>query len=155
MSIASVSTVHGLIVVISFIGMGDIVTDDVFKWLFSDPKMIKASTTIGRLMDDINSRKREKERVHIATAIDCYMNQYKVTEEEAKEELQKQIVNAWKDMNEECLYPSAFPMKILTIIFNLTCITNVVYIDGEDHYSDARTKMKSYVKSLLVEPIQV
>ena len=41
----------------SFVGMGNVVTRDSFEWLFSDPKMVKASEVVGRLMNDIVSHK--------------------------------------------------------------------------------------------------
>ena len=40
-----------------FVGMGNIVTRDSFEWVFSDPKMVKASAVLSRLMDDIVSHK--------------------------------------------------------------------------------------------------
>jgi hypothetical protein len=41
----------------SLVGMGDVVTKDAFEWLFSDPKLLRASTVVCRLMDDIVSHK--------------------------------------------------------------------------------------------------
>ena len=41
----------------SFLGMGDIVTKEAFDWAFSNPKIITASSIIGRLMDDMKSHK--------------------------------------------------------------------------------------------------
>ena len=42
---------------LSFLGMGDILTKEVFDWTFSNPKIIIASSVIGRLMDDMESHK--------------------------------------------------------------------------------------------------
>ena len=39
----------------SYIGMGDIATEYIFKWAASEPKIVKASSIICRLMDDIVS----------------------------------------------------------------------------------------------------
>jgi hypothetical protein len=36
-------------------GMGDTTTEDIFKWISNEPKIINASIVIGRLMDDIVS----------------------------------------------------------------------------------------------------
>lgn len=41
----------------SLVGMGDIVTDDCFKWVFSNPKIVRASAVVCRIMDDIVSHK--------------------------------------------------------------------------------------------------
>ena len=55
MSNALVSSAYSMLTTTSFLGMGDIVTKEAFDWVFSDPKMIRASNVIGRLMDDIVS----------------------------------------------------------------------------------------------------
>ncbi|MFQ6635370.1 hypothetical protein Gotur_012383 [Gossypium turneri] len=39
--------------------------------------------------------------------MECYMKQYRVSMQEAYNELYKQINNAWKDINEEFLKPTA------------------------------------------------
>ncbi|PRQ31672.1 putative (-)-germacrene D synthase [Rosa chinensis] len=62
--------------------MGDIVTKDSFEWIFSDPKIVKTSSVVCRLMDDIVSHKFEQKRGHVASAVECYMKQYGATEEE-------------------------------------------------------------------------
>ncbi|KAF7851493.1 hypothetical protein BT93_L3779 [Corymbia citriodora subsp. variegata] len=154
MPIALTTSGVGLIVVWSFLGMGDIVTKDVFDWLlFSDPKMVKASAVVSRLMNDIAGHKLEQKRGHAASAVECFMKQYGVTEEEAKEELRKQVVDAWKDINEELRHPTAVPMPLLVQILNHTRTMHMTY-DGEtDHYTHAGTKLKEHVTSLLVNPL--
>lgn len=57
MSAALVTSGHGLGVIIAFIGMGDIIKEDVLKWASTNPKIIKASAIILRLTDDMASRK--------------------------------------------------------------------------------------------------
>ena len=57
MSIALVSTGYSMITIMSYIGMGEVVTKKAFDWAINDPKIIRASTVICRLMDDISSHK--------------------------------------------------------------------------------------------------
>ncbi|KAF8028583.1 hypothetical protein BT93_E1270 [Corymbia citriodora subsp. variegata] len=154
MPIALSSAAIGSILAWSFLGMGDVVTKDVFDWLlFSDPKMVKASSVVGRLMNDIAGHKFEQERGHVATAVECFMKQYGVTEEEAKEELCKQVVDAWKDINEELRRPTVVPMPLLVQILNLTRSSHMMYKGETDDYTHARTKLKEHVTSLLVNPL--
>ncbi|RVW31531.1 Valencene synthase [Vitis vinifera] len=87
-------------------GMGEIVTKEAFDWVISDPKIITASAVICRLMDDISSHKFEQKRGHVASGIECYMKQYGASEEEVYDEFQKQVVDAWRDINEEFLRPT-------------------------------------------------
>ncbi|XP_010061274.2 (-)-germacrene D synthase-like [Eucalyptus grandis] len=155
MPIALISIGTQLTFVTAFLGMGDIVTKDAFDWLLSsDPRIVKASQVIGRLMNDIAGHKFEQERGHVASSVECFMKQYSVTEEEAKKELCKQVANAWKDINEELRRPTAVPMVLLMRIINLARATHAVYEDETDHYVNAGTNFKEFVTLLLVNPCQ-
>ena len=50
-----VSCGYTLLSATSFVGMGDVVTEEAFQWVLSHAKMIRASETISRLMDDLVS----------------------------------------------------------------------------------------------------
>lgn len=54
-SIALRSSGIPMLVTNSFLGMGDFATEDAFKWVFTNPKIIKAASIIGRISDDIQS----------------------------------------------------------------------------------------------------
>ena len=56
--VSLVSTCYPMLTTASFVGMGDsVITKEVFEWMVNDPKIVRASTTICRLMDDIVSHK--------------------------------------------------------------------------------------------------
>ena len=58
MHISMVTTAVPVLVAAAMIGMGDdFVTKDMFEWVFSDPKISKATKTITRLMDDMGTYK--------------------------------------------------------------------------------------------------
>ncbi|KAE8125689.1 hypothetical protein FH972_020467 [Carpinus fangiana] len=154
MSIALVTSTHAMFATTSLVGMGDIITKDAFEWLFSDPKLIRASAVVGRLMNDIVSHKFEQKRGHSASAVECYMVQHGATEDEAVDAIQKEITDAWKDINEGCLYPTTVPMPVVKRILNLTRMIDVVYKD-EDGYTLAEIVLKDFVASLLVDPVSL
>uniref|UniRef100_A0A6M2EUJ3 Isoprene synthase, chloroplastic n=1 Tax=Populus davidiana TaxID=266767 RepID=A0A6M2EUJ3_9ROSI len=156
MRISLISSGYSLLTCISFVGMGDIVTKDAFEWLNKDPKIVKAASVIARLMDDIVSHKFEQERGHVASAIECYMNEHEVAEEQAYDELRRQVVEAWKDINEELLIipKDHLPMPLLTRVLNLARVMDVMYKDG-DGYTNANGKVRNYITSLLIEPVQL
>lgn len=79
------------------------------------------------------------------------MKQHSATKEEAVQEFKKWVVSAWKDINEECLYPTSVPMHVLTRILNLARVIDVVY-KNEDGYTHAGV-LKDFVSSLLVDPV--
>uniref|UniRef100_A0A2N9I7S9 Uncharacterized protein n=1 Tax=Fagus sylvatica TaxID=28930 RepID=A0A2N9I7S9_FAGSY len=150
MRIALVTSGYSMLTTTSLVGMGDIVTKDSFEWVFSDPKIVRASTVVCRLMDDMVSHKRG----HVASAVECYMTQHGATEEEAINEFRIQVRDAWKDINEECLYPTSVPMPILTRVLNLARVIDVLYKD-EDCYTHAGTVLKAFVTSMLIDPVPV
>lgn len=80
------------------------------------------------------------------------MIQHGATEEEAVEELGKQVRDAWKDINEECLHPTTVPMPLVMPILNLARVIDVIYKD-EDGYTNAGVVLKDFVSSLLVHPV--
>ncbi|KAG7957473.1 hypothetical protein I3843_11G176800 [Carya illinoinensis] len=92
MPLALVTSGYAMLATTSLVRIGEILTKDSFKWLFSDPKIVTASTVVCRLMNDIQKRGR------IASTVECYMRQHNVTGEEAVHELRKQVTDAWKDI---------------------------------------------------------
>ncbi|EOY12592.1 Delta-cadinene synthase isozyme A, putative [Theobroma cacao] len=148
-----VSSGYIMVAITSFVGMGDIVTKEIFDWASNNPKIVRASSMIARLMDDIVSHKFEQERGHVASAIECYMKQHGVSEENACNELTKQIENAWKDINQELVRPPAgVPMPALTRILNLARVMDFLYKEG-DGYTHVVEAAKGGITSLLIDPI--
>ncbi|XP_050247221.1 sesquiterpene synthase 2-like [Quercus robur] len=154
MHVALKTSGYPMLTAISFLGMGDIVTKEAFDWIFSNPKIITASSVIGRLMDDMKSHKFEQERGHAASAIECYMRQHGVSEQVVHDELNRQVANAWKDINEECIRPTVVPMPLLMRVLNLARVIDVIYKEG-DGYTHVGKEMKDNVASVLIDPIPI
>ncbi|KAL5737832.1 hypothetical protein ACOSP7_030593 [Xanthoceras sorbifolium] len=155
MDISLVTTGYPILAITSFLGMGKTANRDVLEWSSNDnyPKIIKASTIISRLMDDIVSHEFEQKRQHVVSSIECYMKQHAgVSEEEVIKIFRKEIFNAWKDINQEFLKPTAAaaPMPILTRILNLSRVMDVIYKD-DDGYTNSHV-IKHYIDSLLLNP---
>ena len=94
----------------------------------------------------------EQKRGHVASGIECYMKQYGASEEEVYDEFQKQVVDAWRDINEEFLRPTVVPMPLLMCVLNLSRVMDVIYTGG-DGYTHVGKVMKNNVASLLIHPI--
>ncbi|KAK7825781.1 sesquiterpene synthase, partial [Quercus suber] len=154
MHVALKTSGYPMLTAISFLGMGDIVTKEAFDWIFSNPKIITASSVIGRLMDDMKSHKFEQERGHAASAVECYMKQHGVSEQVVHDELNRQVANAWKDINEECIRPTVVPMPLLMRVLNLARVIDVIYKEG-DGYTHVGKEMKDNVASVLIDPIPI
>ncbi|KDP39018.1 hypothetical protein JCGZ_00775 [Jatropha curcas] len=130
--------------------MGEIANKYAFEWISNDPKIVRASATVCRLMDDITSHTFEQKREHAASGFECYIKQHGGSKEEAEKLFRKEIRNAWKDINEECLKPTPVPMPLLERVLNLTRAMDVIYKD-EDGYTNSHV-IKDYVAYLLKDP---
>ncbi|KAK9268373.1 hypothetical protein L1049_000122 [Liquidambar formosana] len=98
--VASPSTAYPLFITISFVKMGDFVTKEAFEWVLNEPNtIVNVASIIGRIMNDLVSHEFEQKREHVASAVEYYTKRYGISKQEAHEELQKQVTNAWKDVN--------------------------------------------------------
>ncbi|CAL9017431.1 unnamed protein product [Prunus brigantina] len=150
MHVATASIGNNLFSAISLLGMGDIVTREAFEWLLNNPQILRASNIIFRLKDDIAGY---KERGHVASSIDCYMKQHGVSEQETLDVFNKQVVDLWKDINEELLIkPTVVPRPVLMRVFNLTRVVDLLYKRG-DGFTHVGKHMKDIVASLFLDPV--
>nr|WBO38676.1 terpene synthase 5 [Aquilaria agallochum] len=140
MQVALPSSAYPFLSTISFIGMGDIATRDSYEWVVNSPKLILASSMICRLQDDIVGHEFEQKRGHSASSVECYMKQYGVTRQEAVEQLSKQVNDAWKDINEECMRATAVEMQLLTPLLNLARVIHVLY-NNHDGYTNPHEEL--------------
>ncbi|CAL9765696.1 unnamed protein product [Musa acuminata subsp. burmannicoides] len=152
LQVSLISTTYPMLKCAYFVGMGEIASEEVFKWITSFPKIVRASAIIARIMNDITSHELEQTREHVASTVQCYMKEYGTDVHVACKKLQVLVDDAWKDINEECLNQTAFPVSLLQRIVNFSrMIENIYkYIDG---YTNSSTKMKEYISSLLVHPV--
>ncbi|KAK9016800.1 hypothetical protein V6N11_079293 [Hibiscus sabdariffa] len=154
LSVAFVSCCYPMLTIVSFVGMEDSITEETFIWAFNDPKILRASNTICRLMDDVVSHQFEQVRGHVPSAVECYIYQYGASAQVAYDEFYKQINNAWKDMNEEFLKPTAVPTSALDRVLNLARVIDLLYKD-EDAYTHVGDSAKSSITALLIDPISI
>ncbi|KAM1150101.1 hypothetical protein EV1_030376 [Malus domestica] len=152
--VAIVSTGYPMLSTVSLVGMGDIVTKETFEWLFNDAKIVRASTTLFRFIDDMVTTKFEQERGHVASSVDCYMKQYGVSEQETIKVFNKQVVNLWKDINEEFHRSTAVPMPVLMRVLNLTRVVDLLY-KGDDGYTRVGKVVKDIIAALFIDPVPI
>ncbi|XP_063940058.1 sesquiterpene synthase 2-like [Daucus carota subsp. sativus] len=154
MGVACLSAGMAMLSITSFVLMGNVATKEAFEWTSKDPLNLRAVAEIGRLGNDIVGHENERKRAHVPSAVECFMQQYGVPKEIAYESLQNRLTNAWKDMNQECLNPTAVPRRLLTNVYNFSCATNLLYEDY-DGYTISSTRTKERITSILIDPILV
>ncbi|KAJ9676250.1 hypothetical protein PVL29_024985 [Vitis rotundifolia] len=140
MLVALVTSGSSMLANWSFIGMREIMKKEAFDWVISDPKILTALAVIFRLMDGITTHEFEQKRGHVASGIECYMKQYGVSEVQVYSDFHKQVENAWLDINQECLKPTAVPMPLLTRV-------------EENGYTHVGKVMKNNIGFVLIDPI--
>ncbi|KAG6407596.1 hypothetical protein SASPL_130592 [Salvia splendens] len=149
MKVSLPSSVYMMLSTTSLVGMGDQVSEKDFDWIINEPLIDRASTLAARLWNDLVGDENEKK----PSSIHSYMRQYGVSEEEARAQIEQQVKNALKDINQECLEPTSASMPILMRVLNLARTAKLFYLDG-DGYTDPN-KSKETVKMLLIEAVPI
>nr|QBM78973.1 beta-cadinene synthase [Petunia x hybrida] len=143
-----------LLATTSLVGMEESITKATFEWMISEPLIVRASSVITRLMDDVVDHEEAKKRGHTTSTVECYMKEYGVSKQEAYIELQKKVTNAWKDINKELLRPAEVPVFVLERVLNLARVMDTMF-KQEDGYTHSKGKVKNMINSLLVETVKV
>ncbi|KAG5601078.1 hypothetical protein H5410_032448 [Solanum commersonii] len=138
----------------SLIGMEEFIFKQTFEWLMNEPLIVRASSLISRAMDDIVGHEVEQERGHVASIIECYMKEYGASKQEAYVKFQKEVTNAWKDINKEFFRPTEVPMFVLERVLNFARVIDTLYKE-EDGYTNAKGKLKNMINLILTESVKI
>ncbi|KAL4353535.1 hypothetical protein GQ457_06G021630 [Hibiscus cannabinus] len=136
------------------VGLDDSITKETFIWALNDPKILRASSTISRLMSDIVTHKFEQERGHVSSAVECYMKQHGTSLQATYDEFFDRINDAWKDITEGFLKPTPVPTSVLNPILNLAKVMDLFY-KGEDAYTHAGYPAQTGITAMLIDSIPI
>ncbi|CAA2966117.1 (-)-germacrene d synthase [Olea europaea subsp. europaea] len=152
MKVGKPSSTYLVFISSSLTAIGEFVSKKAFEWVVSEPLILQGLEEIGRLMNDLVGFGFEQK----ISAVGCYMNQHNgASKEEAFAEIQKQVTNAWKVINQECLRPTAVPMAFLKqVIVNLARVSHTMYKDL-DAYTHSADKLKGTITLLLVQLVAI
>nr|ACN67535.1 beta-caryophyllene synthase [Mikania micrantha] len=137
-----------------YLGMGDIITNDSINWVISEPPLLKATNMIGRLLNDIVSSKKEQERVHFQSIVQCYKKQYDVSEEHAINLVREEIEDVWKDINKDSLTAKDVPRPLILVVVNYARTLYYLY-KYNDNFFEVEEDIKEDIKSLLIHPMSI
>ncbi|XP_073156248.1 beta-caryophyllene synthase-like isoform X3 [Henckelia pumila] len=152
MKVALESAAYNLLNTCSLVGMGNIVSKEDFEWITSEPLVLRASSTIARLLDDMAGYGFEQK----ISAVDCYMKETVCSKDEVFDEFKKRVWTAWKDINQECLrQPTPAPIVVIRQIVNSTRVLHLVYRGEQDSYTNSKSIFKNLIKTVLVEPLSI
>ncbi|KAI3807447.1 hypothetical protein L1987_23375 [Smallanthus sonchifolius] len=155
-SVSFMSCGYKMLTIAGFVGMGDMITDESFEWVLGNPPLIKASSEICRLMDDIVGHKEEQKREHVASIVEAYMKQHDVNEEEhVYDVFNQEVEEAWKAMNQESLKcKEVVPLSLIMCVINLARVMDTLY-KYDDTFTRVGEELKGHIKSLFVDAISV
>ncbi|KAJ0018517.1 hypothetical protein Pint_09998 [Pistacia integerrima] len=113
--------------------------------------IIKWSSIILRLANDMGTSSYEIARGDTPKSINCYMHETGASEEEAREHIQKMIAATWMKMNRDRLGNPHFPESFVTDAMNLGRTAQCVYQYGDGHAIEE--SFKDHIMSLFFYPI--
>ncbi|KAK9209485.1 hypothetical protein WN944_001851 [Citrus x changshan-huyou] len=150
---STISSGYPMLAVEALVGLEDMaITKQALDWAISVPKIIRSSSLIARLDDDVHTYKVEQERGDAPSSVECYMQQYGVSEEEACNKIKEMVEIEWMNINEEIQDPNHPPLQWLLPSLNLARMMVVLYQNG-DGYTNSSGKTKDRIASLLVDPL--
>ncbi|KAJ6834182.1 (-)-germacrene D synthase-like [Iris pallida] len=127
---------------------------DTLHWLLTVPKIVKDSSLVCRLMDDIVSSEFEQQRKHVESSLEICMRDEGITKQEAVAKLNEMVENVWKDINKQWLNPLPSRKHLNVLALNFTRVVEVIY-KHEDSYTNSEGQMKENISLLLVRPVEV
>ncbi|KAK6786982.1 hypothetical protein RDI58_015507 [Solanum bulbocastanum] len=139
----------------SLVGIDEFISRETFEWMINVPLIVQAISAINRITCDMTGHEVEQQRAHIPSIIECYMKEYGASKEETYIEFQKEITNAWKDINNALIFrPTKVPMFVLERVLNCARVMDTLYQEG-DGYTNSKGNVKNMINFLLVESIDV
>ncbi|MFS7904801.1 putative terpene synthase, metal-binding domain, isoprenoid synthase domain superfamily [Helianthus anomalus] len=133
-----------------FVSMGEIVTEEAFKWSLSFPPLVKSASLISRIMDDVVEGKR-KEGV---SSVECYMKEHGVKEDYVYNLFKERVEDAWKDMNLELLTCKDIHMVLKMRVINLARVIESLY-KYDDCLKNVGAELQDNIKSCFINAISM
>ncbi|XP_065875355.1 terpene synthase 10-like [Euphorbia lathyris] len=151
---AWISVSGPVILVHAFFLTQDKITVDSLKWLKDYPEIVRLSSMVFRLANDLVTSSDELKRGDVPKSIQCYMNESGASEEEARQHIRSLIRETWKKMNKQGREDSPlFSKAFIATTMGLTRMAQCMYQYGDGHgIQELETKGRD---SLLVQPIPI
>ncbi|KAG6675448.1 hypothetical protein I3842_15G102200 [Carya illinoinensis] len=128
------------------------ITKEALDSLEEYPDIIRLSSLIVRLADDLGTSTDELKRGDNPKSIQCYMNDTGASEEDARQHMKSLISATWKTINGNRIASSPFSKTFNEIAMNIARASQFMYQHGDGHgIVDRETKDR--VLALFIHPI--
>ncbi|XP_057427495.1 (3S,6E)-nerolidol synthase 1-like isoform X2 [Lotus japonicus] len=142
------SGVHIVLVHLFFL-LGEGLTKENIQIIDGIPGVISSSATILRLWDDLGNAEDENQEGNDGSYINCLLMEHQdLTFTRAREQVMCMVSNAWKRLNQECLFERTFPKAFTKASLNLARMVPLMYSYDNKH---SLPKLEEQVKSLLYD----
>ncbi|XP_043702739.1 terpene synthase 10-like [Telopea speciosissima] len=138
-----------------FVSLPQIIRKEALDCISQDDlSLLRSSSLIVRLADDLATSVDELERGDTLKSIQSYMYETGVSEDVAREHIRHMIDDTWKKMNKDIFNNDSLCLSPLFIktVANFTRMAQCIYEHGDGH-GNVDDETKKRVKSLLFEPI--
>ncbi|XP_050225767.1 terpene synthase 10-like [Mercurialis annua] len=153
---AWISIASPLISVHAFFLLKSPITDDALKYLNVYPDIIRCSSMILRLADDLGTSSDEVKRGDVPKSIQCYMHETGASEEKAREHIKSLVDETWKKMNKARVdVDSPFSDAFIGVVVNQARMALYMYQYGDGHGNNEEGKTRDRVMSLFIHPISM
>ncbi|XP_031499139.2 alpha-thujene synthase TPS3, chloroplastic-like [Nymphaea colorata] len=117
--------------------------------------LIKMSSRILRLHDDVATSKDEIERGDVPKCIQCYMREKGVSEEAARHYVDGLLSNAWKELHKECTEATSNGTShpLVHCALNLARMAQFMYQHGDGHGFSGRDYPAERILRLMVDSV--
>ncbi|KAK7328020.1 hypothetical protein VNO77_22114 [Canavalia gladiata] len=146
------SGVHIVLVHIFFLS-GQGLTKENVQIIDGNPAIISSSATILRLWDDLGNAEDENQEGNDGSYVNCCLMEHQdLSLKRARDNVMSLISDAWKSLNQECLFESTFPSAFTKASLNLARMVPLMYSYDDKH---SLPKLEEQVKSLLYDKILI
>nr|QYM90044.1 terpene synthase [Phalaenopsis bellina] len=145
-------TVSGTCVLTTLYSLSDDTTVETLKsWNFYPP-IVRYSSMLFRLYNDLGTCKEEIQRGEKANSVQCYMKEIDVSESIARDHTRHLVRNFWKKLNGELIEFSTSIGSFKEGILGVPRTAQFLYQNG-DGYAIDNGKIRDQIFYMIIEPI--
>ncbi|EYU31462.1 hypothetical protein MIMGU_mgv1a021955mg, partial [Erythranthe guttata] len=130
------------------------VTKETIDWLLATNPNIVALIKLFIFIHSIFHLKRENKGGQMLTVVDCYMKEHGVSKQETLCKFAELVEDRWKDVNTECIAETWINKEMVELVLNYVRMSEFVYKNREDGFTDPARSFAPLIVSLFVDPIE-
>ncbi|CAL5033909.1 unnamed protein product [Urochloa decumbens] len=122
-----------MLTIITLMGYGDVVTQEVFEWISNVPEMVRAGSQVTRFLNDLSSYKLGKHKKDMPSAVETYMAENGLTGEEAVAGIAGLLENRWRILNQSTMDMDPTLLPAAQVVVNMARTNEIIYLQGRVH----------------------